>query len=190
MSTTPSPFQDHAAPILAGEPSITDDQRANLHDIFHGSKDPNELASKLSSFPVPDDLKHKLWTAKQASTSSAPPVDKVTEAVQRLAAMDPQTLDVAESHPNLLKAFTAAATTEPKAPQEPAAASSPAGKGKTASAAPKIPTEPRLDGQPHFPPIPDGHHRILASDGGVHDIPAEKIDEARKIDPLLHVLNP
>jgi hypothetical protein len=190
MSTPQSPFQDHASPILQGEPTINDQQRSELWDTFHQSKDPNELVQKLTPLAIPDDLKHKLFQAKQTSMPAPPPVDKVTEAVQKMVALDPKVLDVAEAHPNLLKAFTTAATTEPKAPAEPAAASAPAGKGKTASAAPKTPLTPRADGQPHFPPIPDGHHRVLSSNGGVYDVPQENIDKAREADPNLHVLNP
>lgn len=40
------------------------------------------------------------------------------------------------------------------------------------------------------PPILDGHYRVRTSDGGLHDIPAENIDLARKIDPDLVILNP
>jgi hypothetical protein len=41
-----------------------------------------------------------------------------------------------------------------------------------------------------LPPIPDGHHRVLASDGSIHDIPAKNIELAVQIDPQLKVLNP
>jgi hypothetical protein len=203
MSTPQSPFQDHAAPILQGDPSLSDQARSNLWDIFHGSKDPAELAQKLQNVPhpddptqtlrVPDDTKHKLWEAKQASMPVAPPVDKVTEAVQRMVALDPKTLDTAESHPNMLKAFTTAATAPEKAaPAAPAAAaaSKPAPTGKKAAEAPKTPQAPRADGQAHFPPIPDGHHRILHSNGGVYDVPQENIEAVRAKDPNMHVLNP
>ncbi len=189
---TQNPFMDHAAPILAGEPTINDQQRADLHDAFY-SKSPDELTQHLSTLAVPDDLKRKLFDAKQASMPVAPPVDKVTEAVQKMANLDPKTMDLVEAHPNLLKAFTTAATTEPKAAATPAgetsAAPKPATAGKTAKPA-AAPLAPRADGQPHFPPIPDQHKRVLASDGGVHDIPEERLGDAQKIDPNLHVLNP
>jgi hypothetical protein len=203
MSTPQSPFQDHAAPILQGDPSLSDQARSNLWDIFHGSKDPAELAQKLQNVPhpddptqtlrVPDDTKHKLWEAKQASMPVAPPVDKVTEAVQRMVALDPKTLDTAESHPNMLKAFTTAATAPEKAAPAAAGASSAAGKGDTASKAKKpaaAPLPPRPDGQQHFPAIPEGHKRILHSNGGVYDIPEENLEAVRTKDPNMHVLNP
>jgi hypothetical protein len=192
MSTTPNPFMDHAAPILAGEPSITDSDRESLWDAFH-SKSSEELVQHLAPLAVPDDLKRKLFDAKRASMPVAPPVDKVTEAVQRVAALDPKVLDVAESHPNILKAFTTAAATPEKPAQEAAGGASAAPKDNTAATAKKpapLAQPPRADGQSHMPPIPEGHHRILASDGGIHDIPAENIEQARAIDPNMHVLNP
>ena len=53
-----------------------------------------------------------------------------------------------------------------------------------------MPLSPRADGKPHLPPIKPSHFRIMASDGGLHDIPKANIERARSIDPLLHVLNP
>ncbi len=203
MSTPQSPFMDHAGPILQGDPSLSDAAKANIWDVFHQSKNPSELADKLQNMPhpdqpgqtlvIPDDTKHKLWTAKQASMPAPPPLDKVSEAIQRMVALPPETLDKAEQHPQVLKAFTTAATTPEKPAAEPASTSSTAPKGSTSSAAPKAPKTPpapRPDGQPHFPAIDPTMHRILASNGGVYDVPKDRIDDARKTDPLLHVLNP
>lgn len=192
MSTPASPFQDHASPILQAEPAITDQQRADLWDTFNQTKSPEELAQRLTPIAVPDDLKHKLWQAKNIATppKAIEPVDKVSAAVQRMVALPPDVLDKAEQHPNVLKAFTTAATTEPKAPAAPASETSAAGQGRMASAAQKPALSPRPDGQPHFPSIPENHHRVLASNGGVYDIPAENIEAARATDPNLHILNP
>lgn len=193
MSTPSSPFMDHAAPVLAGDPALTDEHRANLWDAFHTSKDPNELVQKLAPLAIPDDTKHRLFQAKQASMPAVPPVDKVTAAITRMTSIDPKTLELAESHPNVLKVMTAAATTPEKEAGVDSGASSSKSKGSTSSAS-KTPSPlaqpPRLDGQQHLPPIPDGHHRILATDGGIHDIPAENLEKARAIDPNMHVLNP
>jgi hypothetical protein len=189
MSSPTSPFMDHAAPVLSGDPTLSDDQRADLHDAFY-QKDPAALTAHLQTLAIPDDTKHKLFQAKQASMPPTPPVDKVTDAVHRLAAIDPQTLEIAESHPNLLKAFTTAATTPEKEPTAAAGATSGADKGKKTSKAPTAPVAPRADGQPHFPAIPDGHHRVLSTNGGVYDVPHENIDAARVADPNLHILNP
>ena len=192
MATTPNPFMDHAAPILAGDPTLNDEQRANLHDAFY-QKNADELVQHLMPLAIPEDTKNKLWHAKQASLPAPAPVDKVTAAVQRIASLDPQTRQIAESSPNLLKAFTTAATTPEKPAQEAAGASSAAPKGKTTPTTPKAPVAPlapRADGQPHFPAIDPAHHRVLASNGGVYDLPKENVEAARKIDPNLHVLNP
>lgn len=193
MSTPQSPFMDHASPVLNGDPNLTDEKRASLWDIFHGSKDPNELAQKLQSIDASNETKHSLFMAKQASSPAPAPLDKVTDAVQKMANLDPKMMDLVEAHPNLLKAFTTAATTAEKPAGESASTSSTAPKDKTASTAPKAPKAPlapRADGQPHFPPIPEGHHRILATNGGVYDVPAENIDAVRAKDPNLHILNP
>jgi len=192
MSTPTSPFMDHASPVLQGDPSLSDQQRSDLWDAFH-SKNSDELVQHLVPLAIPDETKHKLFLAKQAAAPVTPPVDKVTAAVQKMASLDPKLLDVAESHPNLLKAFTTAATTPEKEASVENGASVSKSKGKTASTSKTpaaSPLAPRADGQPHFPPIPDGHKRILASDGGVHDLPEERLADAQKIDPNLHILNP
>lgn len=206
MSSPTSPFMDHASPILAGDPVLSDANRADLWDIFHSSKDPNELAQHLQSLAtpadptkqplvVPEDTKKRLWEAKQKSMPVAGPVDKVTAAMTQLSQIDPKVLEVAESHPNVLKVLTAAATTPEK--EVPAASGGPSAspKGKTAQgdqAAPALALPPRPDGLEHMPPIPEGHKRVQASDGGIHDIPAddEHLKKAFSIDPRLHVLNP
>lgn len=184
-----NPFMDHAAPVLASEPAITDQQKSDLWDAFH-SKSPEELIQHLTPLAVPDDLKKRLIDAKRASVPTSAPVDKITDAVNKIAHLDPQVRQTAEASPNLLKAFTAAATTPEKPAQEAASTTSAAPKGPKTPAASKALQPPRADGQPHFPAIPDGHKRVLASDGGVHDIPEENIEKARVIDPNLHVLNP
>lgn len=192
MSTTPLPVTDEAQPILAGDSTLSDESRGELWDAFH-SKSPEELAQHLQSLAVPDDTKRKLVDAKQRSTVAVSPVSKVTAAISQLAKMPPDVLDLAETHPNVLKSFTAAATTPEKEPTAAPGASAGASKGKQASqsteAAP-LAQPPRPDGLPHLPPIPQGHRRVLASDGNIHDIPEERVEDARKLDPLMHVLNP
>lgn len=189
MSTSPSPFTDPAKSILAGDPALDDAARADLWDTFHDSKDPAELAQKLQPLVVPDDTKRQLYLAKQQLGAVAPPVSKATAAINGLAQIDPRVLDLAESHPNVLKILTAAATTPTKEAGDAAGGTAGTGKGKTQETAPLV-QPPRPDGLEHLPPIPEGHHRVLASDGGLHDIPAANIEKAREIDPRLHVLNP
>lgn len=183
-----TPFADPAAPILRDDPALTDQHRADIHDAFY-SKNADELVQHLMPMDIPENTKQALYAAKKISEPAPEPLDKTAAAINRMGQIDPKLLDLAEAHPNILKVLTAAAT----APPEAAGASKPSGEGKTASKAEKAPKAvlaPRADGSAHLPPIPDGHHRVLASDGGIHDIPAEKISDAQAIDPNLHVLNP
>jgi hypothetical protein len=206
MASPTSPLMDHVSPILAGDPVLSDENRADLFDIFHASKDPNELSQHLQSLAtpadpaqqplaVPDDTKKRLLDAKQKSMPVAGPVDKVTAAMTHLSQMDPKVLDMAESHPNVLKVLTAAATTPEKEPTAAAGGASAAPKGKKAQGdqtSPALAMPPRPDGLEHMPPIPEGHKRVQASDGGIHDIPAddEHLQKAFSVDPRLHVMNP
>lgn len=191
QNETQPPFQDPAGGILRGDTSISDADRESLWDVFHGSRNPNELAQKLQTMAVPSDTKHALWAAKQMTQPAANPVDKVTEALNRLKQIDPDTLALAEKFPSVTKAFIDAAVKPPEKPAgEPAGKSEGGAKGKTAENKPRLVQAPRPDGQPHLPPIPDGHYRVLSSDRGIHDIPAENLEKARAIDPTLHVLNP
>jgi hypothetical protein len=182
---TQNPFMDHAAPILAGEPTITDQQRADLHDAFY-TKNSDELVNHLTPLAIPDDLKRKLFDAKQLSSPPAKidPVDKVTAAVQKLASLDPQVRQTAEASPNLLKAFTTAATTPDKEPQAAPSAPEAAPKGKKtpdAEEAPSVPTD--------VPATPSQHALIHASNGGHYHVPVANLDVARKADPNLTVLH-
>ena len=183
MASQPSPFVDQAEPILRGDPALDDATRASLWDAFH-SKNADELVQHLQPLPIPDDTKHKLWTAKLASTPVAPPLDKVTAAISRIKQIDPDTLEVAEAHPNVLKALTSAATAPEKAAGEPAGASKAASKGSTPQTAKKAPAVP-LD----TPATPAGHALVQTSDGGLYHVPAANIDRARQIDPKLKVLH-
>jgi hypothetical protein len=188
-----SPYADPAEGILRGDTSITDEDRSALWDSFHGARDANHLAQILQPLVIPNDTKHKLWQAKQATAPVSSNIEKVSAAIQKLSQLDPVTLDIAEKHPIVSKAFIDAAVKPPEAPKaakEPQGASKSAGKGATAQTKTPLVQPPRIDGMPHLPPIPEGQHRILASDGSIHDIPAENLEKARQIDARLHVLNP
>lgn len=196
MSSSPiAPYQELAEPILRADPTLSNDQRADLFDVFHQTKDPTELARKLQPYAIPDGTKKYLFDAKVMNTPAPDPVSKVKDAVSSLKDMDPNALQLAEKYPNVTKALVDAAI---KSIEKPAGA--PQDKGKVESkgqqakapqqAQESAPMPPRPDGNPHLPPIPEGHKRILASDGGVHDIPQENMDKARQIDPRLYVMNP
>lgn len=185
---TASPFLDPAKPILAAHPDITDEDRAALWDEFHNSKDSAELAQKLQPLAVPDDLKHHLFVAKDATAPPVPakvaPIDKVTDAIKRISQFDPKMIDLAESHPNVLKTLATAAMQEEKEPagsagvsKEPKSPKTPTGKTKAPAAATDI------------APTPAGHALVRTRDGGIHHLPVENIEAARKIDPALQVLH-
>ena len=185
---TASPFLDPAKPILAAHPAITDDQRADLWDIFHQSKDSGELAQHLQPLGIPDALKHHLFVAKDATAPPVPvkvaPIDKVTDAIKRISQLDPKVVDLAESHPNVLKTLSTAAMQEEKEPaeraggfKEPRSPKTPSGKTKAPAAVTDIPA------------TPPAHALVRTRDGGLHHVPVENIEAARKIDPQLQVLH-
>ena len=107
-------FHDAAAPIIAGEPALpNDDARAELWDSFH-SKNSEELAQHLAPMDLPPQFKQKLYDAKKASEPELAPVDKTIQAISRIKDIPPDVREMAESHPNLLKALTGAAHTSEK----------------------------------------------------------------------------
>lgn len=180
---TQSPFTDHAAPILSGDPILSDENRADLWDTFNQSKDPAELTQKLMPLAhVPDDTKHQLIIAKTRSMPAADPSDKVITAVNKMKAMAPADLELAEAHPTMLKTLVAAQAVPEQSASDPGSSD----KKKQATAA----LPPRVDGLQHLPPVADTHYRVRASDGGIHDLPKENISKAFEIDPKLQVLNP
>lgn len=188
MTIPASPFQDPAVPVLQGAP-IDDVQKADLHDIFHNSKDENELAQRLQPLVVPDQVKSDLYEAKKRFRPAGDVLEKGFAVIDRLGG-----IDQAESHPKIATALIQLAAKEAeKQAQTAQDESGENGKGKQASStasAAGAPLAPRPDGLPHLPTIPENHYRVMTSDGAMHDIPADKIDEARQRDPLLHVLNP
>jgi hypothetical protein len=101
-----------------------------------------------------------------------------------VAQIDPKVLDLAETHPNVLKTLTTAAMQEEKtagdvqgASKEPRAPKVPTGKTKVPAASTDIPQ------------TPVGHALVRTRDGGIHHLPVENIESARKIDPQLQVLH-
>jgi hypothetical protein len=181
-----SPFHDPAEPILNAEPSIDQNSKADLWDAFH-SKSADELVQHLHSLAIPNETKTALWQAKQAMTPKpvSSNIDKVSAAIQKLSQLDPVTLDIAEKHPIVSKAFIDAAVKPPEMPKgAPASESKPAGKGKSSKAAPASSAA-----VPDIPATPSGHSLVLASDFSAHHIPTDRMNDARKIDPGLKVLH-
>ena len=178
-------FADHAQPILAASPDLNDDDRAELWDIFHKSKDSNQLAQQLQPVAVPDSLKAQLMDAKKKSAPVAQPIDKATEAITRVGQIDPKILELAEKYPNVTKILAAAAaSSKDKGAGEAAEPGKSDSKGKGQDKEPKTPAI-----APDVPAVPAGHALVRTSDGALHHIPAENVDKAKQIDPALTVLH-
>jgi hypothetical protein len=103
---------DTVGPVLAGEPTLTDEHRSDLFDLFHAVPSTSELAGHLNSLNLPPNLKRKLLEEKNKTVeASAPvlnPVDRTDATIHHLAQMDPATRTLAEKNPRLLAAFIAA----------------------------------------------------------------------------------
>ena len=104
-------FHDHARDILSATP-IDDESKVALWDHYHGAQTSAELAARLQGVPVDDFLKQLLIAAKKLSDPELTPTEKVTDVIGRISKMDKRTLQIAESHPNILRALTDAATKE------------------------------------------------------------------------------
>jgi len=175
---------DLAAPILAGDPALSDEHRADLWDAFHGSKHPDELAQQLQPLAASDETKQQLVAAKKQSMPAIAPVDKISAVMTKMTQMDPQTLALAEAHPNVFKILAAAANPPEKESESASGASKPSPKGNTSkdgnnAAAPT----------PDVPATPPGHALVQGIDGGLHHIPHANLDKARAIDPQLQILH-
>jgi hypothetical protein len=105
------PYQDQAELLIDkdGE-DLTQDEKANLWDDYHAAKNPTELVQRLQNHNVSNALKSALWNAKNLTAPSQSPADKVSDALRRIAKVDPATLAVAEKHPTVTKAILDAAT--------------------------------------------------------------------------------
>ncbi len=99
---------DSAKVILESEPSLTQNQRADLWDAWHSSPTVSSLARKLASmeFEIPASTEQALLEAKKLTTVSHDPVDRTVSAINRLAKLDPQVLSLIERFPHVLKHVT------------------------------------------------------------------------------------
>jgi hypothetical protein len=102
-----SPFSDPAKNILAATDGLSEDQKADVWDTYHGSKTSAELASKLQQHAfLPDAVRQSLFVAKAATDAPKSAVNKTIDAVHRLAAIPIEMLNFAEAHPVVLKHLT------------------------------------------------------------------------------------
>jgi len=97
------PTGDHAAKILAADPTIDQETRADAWDFYHAAITPDELIRNLSSLEIPDTARQKLLAAKQVTAPAVTQVDKVAQALSKMAKVDPQTLALADKFPKIAK---------------------------------------------------------------------------------------
>jgi len=101
-----SPVSDHAFRILNGRDGLTQDQRADAWDVYYQSRHSQELAQKLANIDAPEQVKTDLWNAKRQFSDPVPtPMDRVEQALHRMADLDPNVLESMESKPNILKSL-------------------------------------------------------------------------------------
>jgi hypothetical protein len=183
MASPTSPFIDHAAPILAGDPTLSDQQRGDLWDAFH-TKNPDELVQHLQAQAIPDETKQALHVAKQASIPAVDPADKIAAVMTKMTQMDPTALALAEAHPTVFKTLAAAANPPDKGAPNASGASKGKSKGDTAGA-----TKKPAALTPDVPATPSGHALVQDSKGGLYHIPHENVGQAKTIDPQLQILH-
>ena len=101
-------FIDHAFPVLYGEPTFgkDDEKRSQLWDLFHSSRDVNELAQQLPEGLHPDFVRSFLKAKSKPSVQidKTDMADKILGTMQKIS---PEALDIAEAHPNILKSLMA-----------------------------------------------------------------------------------
>jgi hypothetical protein len=102
-----APYLDHAKRILADDPSLDNSDRADLWDIFHSSRDTRELATRLNDADIPQHVAESLIDAKRLTEPKAEPAEPnpAMDALNKLEAIDEKVLQLAESHPTVLKAL-------------------------------------------------------------------------------------
>jgi len=104
------PTDDHAYRILKGIPDdvMSMDSKADAWQHYYDARDSKDLVNRLMNFDAPLNVKHDLYEAKKNFSDPVPtPMDRATDAVHRISALDPRVLEIAESHPNILKSLMA-----------------------------------------------------------------------------------
>ncbi len=101
-------LRDHAHLILKDVPDdvMSLDSKADAWDLWHQSRDSKELVQRLQNFNAPESVKTDLWNAKRQFSDPVPtPMDRVEQALHRMASMEPQVLESMERLPNVLKSL-------------------------------------------------------------------------------------
>jgi predicted HD phosphohydrolase len=104
-----TPYHDPAEVIIEkhGE-DLSPEQRADLWQTFHSSATPEILAQKLQPHNVSNALKHELWAAKHMTAPQPSHLDKISEALHRVARLNPEVLEAAKNNPTVAKALISA----------------------------------------------------------------------------------
>jgi hypothetical protein len=103
-------FSDSAEPILRGEPTLNDEQRANLWEVFHSARTSQELIPLLHGHAIPEELKQRLFEAKQLSDPEPDRAAHIFRSIRQVVQMDPKLRTLAEKHSHLLNHFIADAS--------------------------------------------------------------------------------
>jgi len=101
---------DHAKNILSAEATLGDSDRAHLWELFHSTASSDELAGRLAHEEVPAHVEEALIAAKRLTDRKPEPPTPVQGAIERLKAISPDVLELAEKHPTVLRALVSEAT--------------------------------------------------------------------------------
>jgi len=104
-------LHDHAKEILSNAP-LDDSTKATLWDHWHDARDVHELSTRLAAMDIPSDVAESLIAAKKLSEPEPTPTEKLTAAINHLAKVDKNVLDIAEAHPRVLQTLVAAMVKE------------------------------------------------------------------------------
>lgn len=108
------PYLDNAKRILGDESSLDKSDRSNLWEIVHSTRDMKELSQRLANTDIPAHVEEALLAAKKLAEPKAPEPEShpVLDALNRLVKIDPKVVEIAESHPTVLRHFVDSALKE------------------------------------------------------------------------------
>jgi hypothetical protein len=104
-----APYLDHAHAILAADPTLDQETRANAWDAYHNSRSLEDLVRNLSPLEIPDTTRQTLLVAKQVTAPTQSNAEKVANALHQMSQIDPALLDMAEKHKHVAKMMIDAA---------------------------------------------------------------------------------
>ncbi len=101
----PRLMSDPAQHILASEPSLSNEQRADIWDDFLTAPHARALSARLAARNLPPQVVDLLLEAKRASEPEPSPTSHIETAIKAMSQLDPKLLELAESHPQLLRHY-------------------------------------------------------------------------------------